>query len=141
LFHDHQWLTAGLLRIGWTTELGRGKDADVAADDEMFDLSLIAYVTGKTTRLLDSAPPRFDGDEDDGDNDEWVASLERAFREETEVEGTLGTMMALEVDTSPGQKATQREPWVEAAPTGSPDNKRAEENPERKAHDDTTPAA
>lgn len=143
LFHDRQWLTAGLLRIGWTTELGRGKDADVADDDddEMFDLSLIAYVTGKTTRLLVSAPPRFDGDEDDGDNDEWVASLERAFREVTEVEGTQGTMMALEVDTSPGQKATQREASGEAAPTNSPDNKRAEENPERKAHDDTTPAA
>ncbi len=98
LFHDHQWLTAGLLRIGWTTELGRGKDADVADDDEMFDLTRIAYETMKTARLRDSASPRIDGDENDGD--EWVASLEGAFREETEIEGMQGTMMALEVDTS-----------------------------------------
>lgn len=143
LFHDHEWLTAGLLRIGWTTQLGRGKDADLADDDEMFDLARIAYETMKTTRSRPSASPRID--RDDEEDVKWVASLEGEFREETEIEGIQGTMMALEVDappnTSPSQKAVRGRDSVEAAPTNSPNNKRAEESPERKAHDDTTPAA
>lgn len=144
LFHDHEWLTAGLLRIGWTTQLGRGKDADVANDDEMFDLARIAYETMKPTRARDSESPRMDCDDEEEDV-KWVASLEDAFREETEIEGIQGTVMALEVDaapnTSPSRKAARGRNSVEAAPTNSPNNKRAEESPERKAHDDTTPAA
>jgi len=145
LFHDHEWLTAGLLRIGWTTQLGRGKDADVANDDEMFDLARIAYETMKTTRSRHSASPRIDRDDEEEEDVKWVASLEGEFREETDIEGIQGTMMALEVDappnTSPSQKAARGRNSVEAAPTNSPNNKRAEESPERKAHDDTTPAA
>lgn len=142
LFHDHQWLTAGLLRIGWTTEHGRNKDAGLAYDGEMLDLGQIAYETMKSTRLRRSAFPRIDRAYDD---EEWVASLDRAFSEETEIDGLQGAVMAMEVDLPnkmpARQEAASRTHSDEAVPTDSRSNKRAEDNSERKPHDDTTPAA
>ena len=142
LFHDHQWLTAGLLRIGWTTELGRNKDAALAYDGEMLDLGQIAYETLKSTRLRRCAFPRIDGTRED---DEWLAGLDRTFSEETEIEGLQGAVMAMEVDLPnrppPRQEAASRPASDQAVPTDSRSNKRAEDDSERKPHDDTTPAA
>lgn len=142
LFHDHQWLTVGLLRIGWTTELGRKTDADLAHDGEMFDLGQIAYETLKSTKLRRSAFPRIDRARDD---DEWLAGLDRTFSEETEIEGLQGAVMAMEVDLPnrppPGQETASRPASDQAVPTDSRSNKRAEDDSERKPHDDTTPAA
>ncbi len=142
LFYDHQWLTAGLLRIGWTTELGRNKDAALAYDGEMLDLGQIAYETLKSTKLRRSAFPRIDGTRED---DEWLAGLDRTFSEETEIEGLQGAVMAMEVDLPnrlpPRQEAASRPQSDQAVPTDSRSNKRAEDDSERKSHDDTTPAA
>jgi len=141
LFHDHQWLTAGLLRIGWTTELGRNQDAGLAYDGEMFDLGQIAYETMKSTRLRRSAFPRLDRAYDD---EEWVASLDRAFSEETEIEGLQGAVMAMEVDRSngfpPRQETASRPASDQAAPTDSRTTG-TQETPERPVKDDYTPAA
>jgi hypothetical protein len=145
LFHDHYWLAAGLLRIGWTTELGRNEDAALVDDREMFDLGQMAYEIARTIRPRDS---RINGDDDD--DDEWLVRLDRAFSEETEIVGKQGIMTALEMgmppqpsprQEAPSQKAASRRDSGEAAPTDNRNNKRAEDNPERKAHDDTTPAA
>jgi len=142
LFHDHQWLTAGLLRIGWTTELGRNKDAALAYDGEMLDLGQIAYETLKSTKLRRSAFPRIDHVCDD---DEWLAGLDRTFSEETEIDGLQGAVMAIEVDLPnrppPRQETASRPASDQAVPTDSRSHKRAEDDSERKPHDDTTPAA
>ena len=141
LFHDHQWLTAGLLRIGWTTEHGRNQDAGLAYDGEMLDLGQIAYETMKSTRLRRSAFPRLDRAYDD---EEWVASLDRAFSEETEIEGLQGAVMAMEVDRSngfpPRQETASRPASDQAAPTDSRTTG-TQETPERPVKDDYTPAA
>ncbi len=142
LFHDHQWLTAGLLRIGWTTELGSNQDAGLAYDGEMFDLGQIAYETMRSTRLRHSELPHIDGQYND---DEWLAGFDRTFSEEAEIEGLQGEVMAMEVDLPnrmpAGHEAASRPASDEAAPTDSRSNKRAEDDSERKPHDDTTPAA
>ncbi len=142
LFHDHQWLTVGLLRIGWTTGVERNQDAGLAYDGEMLDLGQIAYETTKSTRLRHPAFPHIDGQYDD---DDWLAGLDRTFSEETEIEGLQGEVMAMEVDLpnkpAPRQGAASRTHSDEAAPTDSRSNKRAEDDSERKPHDDTTPAA
>jgi hypothetical protein len=141
LFHDHQWLTAGLLRIDWPTQRGRTTDADLAHDGEMFDLGQIAYETTKSTTRRRSAFPRIDRAYDD---EEWVASLDRAYSEETEIEGLQGARIAMEVDrsngTPGGQEAASRPHSDEAAPTDSRSTG-TEENPDRAVKDDHTPAA